>query len=337
MAWVGKIILGGLVTAALALGVGWFQFERFQQQPLNLTTGRVLELKRGSNLQTLAADLEQRGELSTRWALLVLARLKFSGKAIKAGAYELQPGLTPAALLDKLTRGEVIQYRISFIEGWTFRQWRKALEQDPRLDHRLNALSDAQLMQQLGRPDLPPEGRFFPDTYLFGYRATDISVLQQALASMDQKLAFHWAQRADGLPLENSSQALILASIIEKESGVQAELAQISGVFIRRLQRGIKLQTDPTVIYGLGSGFDGNLRKADLLRPSPYNTYLNLGLPPTPIAMPGEAALKAAMNPDRSNTLFFVADGKGGHVFSETLDQHNAAVRRYLQQLKEQR
>lgn len=330
-----RLVMALLVLSLLAVSALWFEFGRFQRQPLSLSQERVLEIARGSTLNGLARDLAARGEIVSAWHLMALARLSYPGLAIKAGAYRLEPGMTPVQLLDKLGRGEVIQYRISLIEGRSFQQWRQSLQQHPHLQQSLSSLSDSELMAKLGRAGQSPEGRFFPDTYVFGYQATDLSVLQQAMAAMDKKLAYHWLQRDSNLPYQHADQALVMASIIEKESGVAAELPKIAGVFVRRLKLGMKLQTDPTVIYGLGSGFDGNLRKADLLRPSPYNTYLNYGLPPTPICMPAEAAIRAALHPDQGKALYFVADGKGGHQFSDTLDQHNAAVRQYLKHLKE--
>ncbi len=235
----------------------------------------------------------------------------------------------PVEVLDLLISGRVIQYPITLVEGWTFRQAVAAILANGRFGNDLAGQSDADLMTALGRPGEHPEGRFFPDTYSFPRRTTGVDVLRRALQRMDQVLAEEWAGRADGLPLRTPYEALTLASIIEKETGLVAERPEIGGVFVRRLEQGMRLQTDPTVIYGMGERFDGNIRRADLQEATPYNTYVIPGLPPTPIALPGRAAIHAALHPVPGDSLYFVARGDGGHVFSATLDQHNRAVREY--------
>jgi UPF0755 protein len=218
---------------------------------------------------------------------------------------------------------------VRLIEGWTFRQFRAELARADALKPTTEAMSDAELMAAIGAPGQAPEGRFFPDTYAYSKGASDLAVLKRAHRAMEQRLEAAWTQRAPNLPLGSAGEALILASIVEKETGTEADRGKVAGVFANRLRIGMPLQTDPTVIYGLGAGFDGNLRKRDLLADGPYNTYTRNGLPPTPIAMPGEAALRAAVQPESTRALYFVARGDGSSQFSETLDQHNRAVNRY--------
>ncbi|MBE2262541.1 MAG: endolytic transglycosylase MltG [Burkholderiaceae bacterium] len=262
---------------------------------------------------------------------LLYALFRFSGDArqIRAGNYEIERGLTPQRLLLKLVRGEESLQSLTLVEGWNWRQVREALARAGNLRGDSRELTDAQIMERLGQPGVPPEGRFFPDTYTYSRGSSDLKVLQRALHAMDRKLAAAWQQRAPDLPLKTPTDALILASIVEKETGKSSDRAQIAGVFINRLRIGMLLQTDPTVIYGLGEAFDGNLRRRDLLADTPWNTYTRAGLPPTPIAMPGKAALMAAVQPAPTRALYFVARGDGSSVFSATLDEHNRAVNRY--------
>lgn len=263
--------------------------------------------------------------------LLLYAWFRLSGqsRAIKAGSYELESDITPRRLLDKLVTGEQALRGITFVEGWTFRQLRRALDQHPELRHDTHAWADAAIMQALGRAGQAPEGRFFPDTYRFAKGSSDLGVLQAALAAMDEQLHQAWSTRTQGEELRNSEELLILASIVEKETGAAVDRGQVAAVFHNRLRIGMRLQTDPTVIYGLGDRFDGNLRKSDLMHDTPYNTYTRAGLPPTPIALPGKAALSAAARPDISQALYFVAKGDGSSHFSVTLEEHNRAVNRY--------
>jgi UPF0755 protein len=290
--------------------------------------GLVLEIKPGMGIADLSTELRRHpGLLRSALYLQTHARLNGLASRLKAGEYAMAPGVTPRRLIDQIVAGRVLQHALTVVEGWTFRQLRQTLAAHPKIGQTLREASDAQVMARLGRPGEHPEGRFFPDTYHFPAGATDEAFLQRALAAMDQRLAKAWVDRSSNLPLRDSYQALILASMVEKETALAAERAEVAGVFVRRLQHGMLLQTDPTVIYGLGQAFDGNLRKQDLVTDTPYNTYTRKGLPPTPIALPGAAALAAAVRPASGNALYFVANGKGGHVFSRTLDQHNQAVR----------
>src|SRR6218665_794263 len=251
------------------------------------------------------------------------------GRAIKAGNYEIPPGTTPIALLQKLVRGEEALRTLTLVEGWNWRQLRQALARQEQLRPDSAALDDGALMAQIGRPGVAPEGRFFPDTYTYAKGSSDLALLRRALHAMDRQLQAAWAMRAADTPLQSAEQALILASIVEKETGRASDRSQIAGVFANRLRAGMLLQTDPTVIYGLGEKFDGNLRRRDLQADTPWNTYTRAGLPPTPIAMPGKAALLAAVRPEATRALYFVAKGDGGSHFSASLQEHNRAVNRY--------
>jgi UPF0755 protein len=263
------------------------------------------------------------------WLLHLAFRLSGQSRRIQAGSYEIEPGTSPQALLGKLVRGEQALRQLTLVEGWNLRQVRAALRGAEFLEDDLKGLGDAQLMARIGQPGLPPEGRFFPDTYRYAKRSPASGVLRQAAQSMQQQLDAAWAQRQPGLPLKTPQELLILASIVEKETGLAADRTQVAGVFVNRLRIGMRLQTDPTVIYGLGERFDGNLRRRDLEADTAYNTYTRAGLPPTPIAMPGKAALLATARPADTQALYFVARGDGSSHFSGTLDEHNRAVRRY--------
>jgi UPF0755 protein len=269
----------------------------------------------------------------TWWDMLrlrVLARLDANASRIRAGEYALEPGATPTTLWQLLANGRGVQHHVTLIEGMTLEQVRDALVQHPLLLADGFALSSKELMQDIGASSVPAEGAFLPETYVFTRGDSDLDVLRRAHEAMQQILNKLWAQRDAELPLKSPQEALILASIVEKETGVASERAKIAGLFMNRLRKGMKLQTDPTVIYGVGAAFDGNLRRRDLERDTPWNTYTRLGLPPTPIALPSKAALQAVMHPEATTALYFVADGHGGHVFSNTLDEHNHAVRRYI-------
>ena len=256
-------------------------------------------------------------------------RVSGQDRRIKAGNYEIPAGTTPQGLLQKLARGEETLRALTLVEGWNFRQVRAALARDEGLRHDATVLDDAQLMDKLGRPGVAPEGRFFPDTYTYAKGSSELALLRRALHAMDRRLEAAWAQRASDTPLKSADEALILASIVEKETGLASDRAHIAGVFTNRLRVGMLLQTDPTVIYGLGEKFDGNLRKRDLQTDTPWNTYTRAGLPPTPIAMPGKASLLAAVQPQATRALYFVAKGDGTSHFSASLDEHNRAVNRY--------
>jgi len=328
------IVLAALtVLGAIGAAVGWSMLQRWLDAPLAIdAAGLVIEIPRGQPLAATAGELAARGVLEhPRW-LQGYARFKGADARIKAGEYEIPAGTTPRTLLALLESGAVVQHSVTIVEGWTFRELRRALERQPLLANTLAGEDDAAIMTALGEPDTPAEGLFFPDTYLFAKGTTDLDILRQARERMRRELDAAWAARAEDLPLETPYQALVLASIVEKETALASERPRIAGVFAERLRIGMRLQTDPTVIYGLGPKFDGNLRRADLERDGPYNTYTRAGLPPTPIALPGAEALRAAVNPDRRGELYFVATGlpDGSHEFSRTLAQHEAAVRRYL-------
>ena len=329
-----------LLLAVAAVGGAWLwqRYTGFSDRPIaGLQAGDSVVVASGDSFPSVlrklrAAGVEQGEDLE--WRLLA-RRLDVDG-SLKVGEYALDPGITPRKLLLNMRNGKVISYRITIVEGWNIRQLRAALNAATPLLHETTQLDDAALMKLLGHSGQHPEGRFLPETYVYSRGDSDVDVLKRAHAAMDKALAEVWGSRAKDVPLKSAEEALVLASIIEKETGLASERPQIAGVFARRLKLGMKLQTDPTVIYGIGSAYDGNIRRRDLLTDTPYNTYTRTGLTPTPIAMPGLDALRAAVNPAEGDALFFVAlgDGSGSHVFSATLDGHNAAVARYLQQLR---
>ncbi len=320
------LVLLLLIAGALGGGAAWWL-----QQPLDLGGAAALELEiepgttpRGVARAVVAAGVRTDARLLYGWF-----RVSGQDRRIKAGNYEIPAGTTPQGLLQKLARGEETLRALTLVEGWNFRQVRAALARDEGLRHDATVLDDAQLMDKLGRPGVAPEGRFFPDTYTYAKGSSELALLRRALHAMDRRLEAAWAQRASDTPLKSTDEALILASIVEKETGLASDRAHIAGVFANRLRVGMLLQTDPTVIYGLGEKFDGNLRKRDLQTDHPWNTYTRPGLPPTPIAMPGKAALLAAVQPQETRALYFVAKGDGSSHFSATLDEHNRAVNRY--------
>ncbi len=259
----------------------------------------------------------------------LLARVSGQGAKIKAGQYRLKPGTTPAQLLDQLGRGEFAQEALVIIEGWTFADMRRAVGAHPALRHETSTMSDAELLTKISSELRAGEGMFFPDTYRFATNTSDLGVYKQAYAMMQKKLSQHWEQRELGLPYKDAYEALIMASIVEKETGQKSERRQIASVFVNRLHRGMMLQTDPTVIYGMGKFYQGNIRKKDLLTDTPYNTYTRTGLPPTPISLPGEQSLQAVLSPEKSDALYFVSRGDGTSHFSENLNDHNRAVNKY--------
>jgi UPF0755 protein len=327
--------LGALLLAAGALAAvaGYVAFAGWLDRPLAVSKAPItFEVPSGQPFAATARDLAVRGVLDHPDWLRAYARFTGADGRVKAGEYEIAPGTTPRELLRLFESGDVVSHAVTIVEGWTFRSLRDALERSPYLDNTLAGHDDAAVMTALGEPGTEPEGLFFPDTYLFGKGTTDVEIMRQARGRMQRELEAAWGQRADGLPIATPYEALILASIVEKETALATERARIAGVFTLRLRRGMRLQTDPSVIYGLGAGFDGNLRRSDLERDGPYNTYTRTGLPPTPIALPGASALRAAVNPDERGELFFVATGlpDGSHEFSRTLAEHEAAVRRYL-------
>ena len=319
------VVLVLLAAAALA-GYAWW----FVTTPVPLSEQKVaFTIAPGSGLRAATRQMNAAGIGVSPIAFELLARYLGKSQDVKAGSYEMTRGARPGDLLDKITRGDFAFAEIRFIEGWTFRQLREAIDAHPALRHDTRGLSDTELMERLGVPGVPPEGWFFPDTYRFARQSSDVEVLKAANAAMRKQLAAAWSRRAPDSPLKSEYDALVLASIVEKETGRPEDRARIAGVFANRLRVGMRLQTDPTVIYGLGPRFDGNLRKRDLESDTPYNTYTRDGLPPTPIAMPGLAALEAATRPDPTDALYFVSRGDGSSEFSRTLPDHNRAVRKY--------
>ena len=288
-----------------------------------------LEVEPGTTPRGVARSVQAAGVRVDARLLYAWFRLSGRDRQIRAGNYELPPGTTPHSLLQKLVRGEESLRALTLVEGWNFRQVRAALAADNSLRHDSAALSDADLMARLERPGVHPEGRFFPDTYTYAKGSSDLAVLRRALHAMDRRLEAAWGQRASDTPLKSADEALVLASIVEKETGRASDRGRIAGVFANRLRIGMLLQTDPTVMYGLGEKFDGNLRRSDLQADTPWNTYTRAGLPPTPIAMPGKASLLAAVQPEPTQALYFVAKGDGTSQFSESLQDHNRAVNRY--------
>jgi UPF0755 protein len=318
-------LLGLLAALGVAGAVAWWL-----HQPLRLAAPAVeLSVEPGMSPRAIAEAWVAAGlQTSPRW-LYEWFRWSGDARRIRAGSYEITAGTTPRGLLEKMVLGDETLVTVRLIEGWTFRQFRAELARAPGLRQDTAAMSDEQIMEALGRPGVHPEGRFFPDTYAYSRGSSDLAVLRRALNAMERRLAAAWEQRAAGVPLRSPDEALILASIVEKETGLEADRGQVAGVFANRLRIGMRLQTDPTVIYGLGEAFDGNLRRRDLETDTPYNTYTRAGLPPTPIAMPGKRSLLAAVNPEATKALYFVARGDGTSVFSENLADHNRAVNRY--------
>lgn len=324
-------LIGVLVLVlSLAGAWAWMQIDTFLQTPLALSEpDRIYEVPRGATLAMIARDLRDAGLIENARYLEWYGRYTGQAHRIRAGEYRLTPDLVPATLLALFVSGRPVTYSLTLLEGWDIRQVRAAVAGHEALTQTLGGVDDAELMTRLGHPGEHPEGRFFPDTYQFTRSMTDLEFLRRAMRTMDRELAEAWATRAEDVPLDDAYSALILASIVEKETGQADERPEIAGVFARRLRKGMKLQTDPTVIYGMGDRFDGNIRRKDLREDTPYNTYVHAGLPPTPICIPGREALRAAVNPAQGKTLYFVSRGDGSHVFSETLRQHNAAVRKY--------
>jgi len=322
-----KLILLALILAfVMAItGFSWFTVRHLPMR----SDPTAFSVPTGASLRAAAQVIEAAGIDLPAWQLELLGRILGRSTKIKAGSYEIEEGLTALALLDKLTRGDVTQGELVLVEGKTFRQFRAALNEHPDLSHDSLKLSDTQILARLGARESHPEGLFFPDTYLFNKGGSDFDVLRRAYKSMQPRLAAIWQQRETTLPLKTPYELLILASIVEKETGIPADRPQVAAVFVNRLRRGMLLQTDPTVIYGLGDRFSGNLRKIDLQNDTPWNTYTRPGLPPTPIAMPGLASLQAAAKPPSSDMLYFVARGDGSSEFSATLDEHNSAVVKY--------
>ena len=319
-----------VLIASLAGGWFWIGLRTFAEAPVGNEETVILEVPPGITPPRLAAHLAAEGVIDHPGYFLWLLRLRGADRRLQAGEYEIPPGITVEELVQNLVHGRVRLHSLTVVEGWTFDRLRAALAAHPAIRHTLADVPRAEVMARLGKPGMDPEGWFLPDTYLFPRGTSDREFLARALQAMERVLAEEWAGRDPDLPLQSPYEALILASIVEKETAVPEERARIAGVFIRRLQRGMRLQTDPTVIYGLGEAFDGNLRKRHLQdRANPYNTYRHAGLPPTPIALPGRAAIHAVLHPAPGDDLYFVAKGDGSHHFSATVEEHNRAVRRY--------
>jgi UPF0755 protein len=333
--------LGAFIVIVVLLVAGYLAYQRymgFADAPLDgAAPGKSVDVAPGDSLARVVAHLRAAGVVTgsvAEWQLL--ARQMGAAGRIQIGEYSLEPGTTPRDLLERMRDGRVIRHRMTIVEGWNIRELRAALAKAEPLVHKAATLDDAALMRALGHGGQHPEGRFLPETYDYTRGDSDLDVLRRAHDAMDKALDAAWDTRAADLPLRSKEEALILASIVEKETGVADERPQIAGVFLRRLQLGMRLETDPTVIYGMGSAYAGNIRKADLLADNPYNTYRISGLPPTPIAMPGKAALQAVTHPAGGDALYFMAvgDGTGRHVFSHTYEEHQQAWRAYMQRYR---
>ena len=319
-----------ILLAAWAAGVFYLQYQKALNAPLVAEGDGIITVKRGDTLASLNRELVQRGVIHSDWVLPVYARLNPQAANIKAGDYRIDASASLPSLMNDITNGKVVVYNITVVEGKTFKDLRASLVQTAGIEHTLNDKTDAQIATLLGI-DGSPEGWFMPETYQFHRGSSDLELLKRMYGEMQRTLEQEWPNRAEGLPLANPYQALILASIIEKETGVASERPQIAGVFVRRLQKDMLLQTDPSVIYG-AADYHGDLTRKHLQTDTPYNTYINKGLPPTPIALPGKASIQAALHPADGDSLYFVADGKGGHTFSATYEEHQQAVARYLKQ-----
>lgn len=317
-----------LILVGVILFAGWFAYQ--VNKPIQLpVVPYEFSIEPGSSSRSVAKQLADAGVLRDAWSFVLLSRMMGLASSFKAGDYEIAANTSPLQLLERVTKGDINQSEIRFIEGWTFSQLRQILDEHPAIRHDTTNLSDKEILRLIGASETPAEGLFFPDTYFFARGSSDTAILRRAYRAMQNQLNTAWAERAVDLPLMDPYQALILASIVEKETGKESDRTMVAGVFVNRLRLGMLLQTDPTIIYGLGKKFDGNLRKKDLLTDQEYNTYTRRGLPPTPIAMPGLASIQAALNPAKTNALYFVAKGNGESHFSSNLADHNRAVSRY--------
>jgi len=333
MRWLIRLLmLCAIGAAAVWAAAQWWIDRPLSLQPQPGAEGTAVELlvQPGMSAQAVAAAAIAAGVQTEESLLFAWFRFSGSARLIKAGSYEFEPGTTPRQLLNKLVRGEQALRSLTLVEGWNIRQVMAAVMANPHLIQDLEGVTLETVMVRLGRQETHPEGRFFPDTYRFPKRTPATTVLRQAAEAMDRRLAAAWEEREPDSPLRSPDELLILASIIEKETGLESDRPLVAGVFANRLRIGMRLQTDPTVIYGLGEDFDGRLRRVHLQTDTPYNTYTRAGLPPTPIAIPGEASLRAAVQPAKTRAMYFVSRGDGSSQFSATLDEHNAAVRRYI-------
>lgn len=324
-----RLLLGVILLLIIAGGAGWFSYQQYLETPVNLDEKTRFTVEHGAYFNSVAAKLQGKAVIERSPFLRVLARLHPELTHLRAGEYELTPGMTPVQLFSKLTSGDTVKYDITIVAGTRYKNLRDQLRHMEGIRQTLGDTSDSELMKQLNIDAPSLEGQFLAETYQYERGNTDLSILQRAHKALQKTLKKAWASKADKLPLESAYEALTLASIIEKETGVAAERPKIAGVFVRRLQRGMLLQTDPTVIYGMGDRYKGNITYRDLRAHTPYNTYVIKGLPPTPIALVGREAIEAAVHPADGKALYFVAKGDGHHVFSNSLRAHNAAVRKY--------
>ncbi|GMR05869.1 MAG: endolytic transglycosylase MltG [Gammaproteobacteria bacterium] len=326
-------MLGRLIVVLIILSatLGLIAQNWLQNAETRVVTNlsRNITVAHGATMRGFAEQLVYDGLLEEKWSFLFWARYRNLSSSLKAGEYKVPADATMNDLLHLVTSGQVIDYPVTFIEGWSFKQLREALAKQKNLRQTIEKMDDEAIMKAIGAEGQYPEGRFYPDTYHYTSTMTDLDVLRQAYGKMNRLLSYEWEKRASDLPLKNRNQALILASIIEKETGAEIERTLIAGVFINRLRKGMLLQTDPTVIYGMGDSYEGNIRRKDLRKDTPYNTYTRTGLPPTPIAMPGGEAIKAALHPAETDALYFVAKGDGTHYFSSSLREHINAVNKY--------
>ncbi len=326
------VLLVVVLAVVAAIAWGGITYLHFTRTPLTVrSTGQTLEIAKGEGFKGIVRQLRKE-KISDAPPLLWRALAMRLGVVSKlnAGEYALAPGMTPTVLLENMATGKVLHRRVTLIDGWTFTQVRNALQQAPRLEHRLDGLSDAQVMAKLDSPGQSPEGEFMPDTYDYVLGMSDLDILARAHKAMQVYLARQWTERDPSIRMQTPRQALILASLVEKETAVPAELPRVAGVFERRLKLGMKLETDPSVIFGMGAAYDGKIHKSDLEADTPYNTYVHSGLPPTPIALPSRGAIHAVLHPAAGDALYFVAKGDGTHQFSATLAEQNAAVRKYI-------
>jgi len=324
-----RLFVGLILLASAAVGLAAFDYFSFLKQPVNVQQETLFVVKKGWSAKRVSRELSAQKVIDKAYWFDVLARLESKATSIKIGEYPIAPGTTPPQLLELLQTGQAREYSLAIIEGSTFKQLKQKLASAERLQNSLGDLTDEAIMDSIGQPGVHPEGQFFADTYRFPNASLDSDFLKRANAMLGRVLQEEWDKRAPDLPLESPYEALILASIVEKETAVVEERPLIAGVFMSRLKINMRLQTDPTVIYGMGDSYDGNIRRKDLRTDTPYNTYTRGGLPPTPIAMVGREAIHAVMHPEETTALYFVARGDGTHQFSETVEQHNAAVRKY--------
>lgn len=327
---ISAVTLSLAVILALAL---WLQQQL--QEPLAIDEAQLLEISQGRSFISLLNQFERDGLITSALPMRLWMRISSQAAPIRAGEYEIEPGITLPQLYRKLQEGKVVTYRLMILEGWTVNEMRKVMAQAEKLQHTTRDWSEEELMDALGKPGEPAEGWFFPDTYTYHKGMQDLDILRLAHRRMRSLLEEVWAERQVGLPYSTPYEALIMASIVERETGAPHERRDIAGVFTRRLHKGMRLQTDPTVIYGMGDRYQGRITRSDLREPTPWNTYTISGLPPTPIALPGEGALRASVDPADGDTLYFVAKGDGTHQFSQTLQEHNRAVQKYQRNRQE--